>query len=127
VPIAGPADIDDMALGTDALGNGVLIWTEDQRDIHAAAFSERPPSIGAVAITPDTISLRISEPARLRITLRARGRAATQRTAIRRAGRTVLALTPAMRRIARTHTFSATIRAQDAGPRASRRTIHIRR
>jgi len=91
--VAGPAEISRLSAGRDAFGNGTFVWSENNR-LMASSFSEAPPRIRGVSVGRTAVRMRVSEPARLAITLDSGARRATQRARAIRAGTVVVPMDP---------------------------------
>jgi hypothetical protein len=124
--------VSSPAVATDPFGNGLVVWTAPGAGggaVNAAAYSALAPAVAQLRVGSREFRLRVTEPARIRITVRrgAKGRSASQ-TAVVRAGVSKLAFVANVRRLLRRPgSYSATIRTRDAGPLAGTVGIRFRR
>lgn len=124
----------DPAVATDPFGNGVVAFTAVRQGgvtIDAASYSAGPPQVADLRVRDDAVRFRLDEPARVRISVRAlrRGARTATMTAPAAAARNRIELAPRLRRLARRPgRYRLTVRARDAGPRASpTRRVEFRR
>jgi hypothetical protein len=124
--------VSSPAVATDPYGNGLVVWTTVGRSggaVLSAAYSALAPAVSQLRVGSREFRLRVTEPARVRITVRrgTKGRSASQ-TAVVRATASKLAFATAVRRLL-THRgrYTATIRTRDAGPQAATTKIRFRR
>jgi len=120
------------AFATDALGNGLAVWLRGPRNesstVYASGYSAAPPAVSGFSAKAGGFGFKVTEPARVSLTVSGLRRRATQWSRVRR-GTNTLRFSRKVRSLLKHHgRFKATIRARDAGPRASHvRTISFRR
>jgi hypothetical protein len=128
----GADPVSAPAVAKDAFGNGLVVWVsgryQEPSTVHAASYSGAPPAISAFLARQHGFKLRVSEPARVSLTVHGRHRSATEHARVRR-GVSTLPFDAKLRALLKRHgRYRATIRARDPGPRASKpRTIHFTR
>jgi hypothetical protein len=128
----GEEPVSRPRIATDALGNGLVVWFRGpvgrSSTLFAAGYSARPPAVTAFKARKAAFSLRVSEPARVTITVWGRHRHASAAARVWR-GANKVPFRGKVRSLLRRHgRYRATVRARDAGPRASRpRTIKFKR
>jgi hypothetical protein len=119
-------------LATDGFGNGLIVWLRgplnEPSTVFASGYSATPPDLTAVAAKRNAFAFKVNEPARVTVTVSGRHRSAMQWSRVPR-GKNTLPFNGKVRSLlARPGRYSATFRARDAGPRASRtRTIKFKR
>jgi hypothetical protein len=125
-----PLSVPELA--TDAFGNGLIVWLRgplnEPSTVFASGYSATPPDLTAVAAKRNAFAFKVNEPARVTVTVSGRHRSAMQWSRVPR-GKNTLPFNGKVRSLlARPGRYSATFRARDAGPRASRtRTIKFKR
>src|SRR4051812_32702909 len=80
-----PLSVPDVA--SDAFGNGLVVWLRGPLNqpstVYASGYSAAPPNVTGVAAKHDAFALKVSEPARLTVTVSGRHRRATQWSRVR--------------------------------------------
>jgi hypothetical protein len=128
----GVDPVSQPAVATDVLGNGLVVWLRgprnEQSTVFAAGYSATPPDVSGFAAKRSAFRFKVSEPARVTITVKGGHRRAVQRARVRRGGST-LAFARGVRSLLKHHgRYRATLLARDPGPRASKpRTIALTR
>src|SRR3954454_5207397 len=83
----GVDPVSQPAVATDAFGNGLVVWLRgprnEQSTVFAAGYSAAPPNVTGLAAKHNAFALKVSEPARLSVTLSGRHRRATQWSRVR--------------------------------------------
>ena len=114
------------AIATDAFGNGVIAWIEqrhynDPATVHTLSYSANPPTVSGFEVGASAFRFKLSEPASVRIKVKRRGGPARSLLVHARTKANVVRFDRRMRSLlAADGRYRATIRARDAGPRASR-------
>ena len=106
----------------DRFGNGVVAWQETgSRTLVAARYSAAPPAVTALAAKRNGFRLRVSEPAKVAITVRGRGRRATMTAVPKPRARTTVRFNRRVKRLLRRPgRYRAVVRASDGGAQSAK-------
>jgi hypothetical protein len=128
----GEEPVSRPQIATDAFGNGLAVWLRgpvgQPSTVFAAGYSAGPPDVTSFQARKSAFGLRVNEPARVTITVRGSHGRASEWSRVQ-PGDNTLSFRGTVRSLLRHHgRYRATVRARDAGPRASRaHTITFKR
>jgi hypothetical protein len=119
-------------VATDNFGNGLVVWAQGSSrqpsSVFAASYSATPPVITAFRTRRGAFVFRISEPARVSVSVSGRRRRVSETASLPQGVDTLPFNSAVAALLRRPGQHRVTIRARDAGPRASRpQSLTLRR